>query len=67
MRVDQITIERVDFGELGIHDDVVILWTEDGQPHTLPDVDHNVSYPTRLASGESFKIVEAHENGSSQK
>lgn len=58
MEVKRISIETVDFGELGIRENVVILWTEDGSPHTLPDIDYNVAYPTQLATGEQFKIVD---------
>ena len=32
-------------------------WTEDGKPHTLPDIDQNVAYVTMLATDEDFEIL----------
>ncbi len=57
MEVTRITIETVRFKGLKEQSNVVVFWTADGQPHTLPDVDHNIAYATRLADKEDFEIV----------
>lgn len=64
MQVAKITIETVSFRGTGIRENVVVLWTEDGKPHTLPDIDHNVSYPTQLADNEQFEILTSESKGS---
>lgn len=58
MDVTKITIETVRLkGVAEPRENVVVLWTEDGVPHTLPDIDNNVSYPSQLATGEVFEII----------
>jgi len=62
MKVERITIETVRVGpkdspQSRTHENVVILWTEDGKPHTLPDIDQNVAYVTMLAVDEDFEIL----------
>jgi len=56
MKVERITIETIRIGNR-TQENAVILWTEDGKPHTLPDVDHNVAYPTWLSVDEKFEIL----------
>lgn len=57
MKVEQITIETIRYANGDVRENAVILWTEDGVPHTLPDVDHNIAYATRLADKESFEVL----------
>lgn len=56
MKVKEITIETIRIGER-VEDNVVILWTEDGLPHLLPDTCSNVAYHTRLFDGEKFDVL----------
>lgn len=56
MKVIEITIETIRAGN-ELRENAVILWTEDGQPHTLPELDCNFSFPTQLATDEQFEIV----------
>ena len=59
MKVNKITIETIRVkGVVEPKRNAVILWTEDGKPHTLPDVDNNVGYVTQLAEDEQFDILE---------
>lgn len=62
MKVKEITIETIVVGPKDspsrrTHHNAVILWTEDGKPHTLPDIDQNVAYVTMLAEKEDFEIL----------
>lgn len=59
MKVDQITIETIRYPNGDVRNNAVILWTEDGVPHTLPDVDHNIAYATQLAEKEDFEVLTA--------
>ena len=57
MLVEKITIETVRWPSDRVEKNVVIFWTEDGVPHTVPDVDHNICYTTKLADDEKFEIL----------
>lgn len=57
MKVKEITIETIRLPDGSVEKDVLILWTEDGIPHTVPDVCLPVAYYTRLAENENFEIV----------
>lgn len=67
MKVEKITIETIVVGPKDSpsrrrHHNAVILWTEDGKPHTLPDIDQNIAYVTVLAEDEQFEILQLTES-----
>ena len=57
VNVNKITIETIRVrGITEPKRHVVILWTEDGKPHTLPDIDNNVGYVTQLIYFEDHVV-----------